>query len=134
MRINWGLSVSFKLKFTPVGGDVLDAPCNRTREIISFEETEHSFMMSSRALAWRSHIIDIRTMRLPRRVALAMAGWEDVKLGFIGVFKLKFTPVGVGALDDPRPKGFCRLSLCDKVFYTFGYEGRRGRRPLPRFN
>ena len=24
------------------------------------------------------------------------------KLGFVGVFKLKFTPVGVGALDDPN--------------------------------
>ena len=61
---NW--ASNFKLK--PVGEDII-LPHNPTRRIISFAENEYSLMMSSRAVAWRSHIIDIRTMRLPRRVA-----------------------------------------------------------------
>ena len=36
---NWGLAVSFKLKFTSVGVGALDDPYIQTCEIFSFEET-----------------------------------------------------------------------------------------------
>ena len=59
----------FKLKFTPVGVGALDDPYIQLRGINLFGENERSLMMSSRAVAWRSHLIDIYAMRLPRRFA-----------------------------------------------------------------
>ena len=50
-------------------GAIIDRPHNQPRGIILFGETWYSLVMSSRALAWRSHSTDIYTMRLPRRKA-----------------------------------------------------------------